>query len=76
MDLESPAAFFRRLIARQTAPAAEDPAAMGTAFGLEASLGPVSAYFTADAPATDGGNDPAAAESPMNWLARRMQRRR
>ena len=41
MDLESPAAFFRRLLARQKT-ADQDPADMGTAYGLEASLGPVS----------------------------------
>ena len=72
MDLESPAAFFRRLVARR-AQDAEDPADLGTAFGLEASLGPVSTYVTgAGAP----GNGSADAEAPMTWLARRLQRPR
>jgi hypothetical protein len=75
MDLESPAAFFRRLLARHKT-ADQDPADMGTAYGLEASLGPVSTYFTPDGqPATPGGR-PAADEAPMTWLARRLRRRR
>lgn len=72
MDLESSAAFFRRLVTRRPPDAAEDPANLGTTFGLEASLGPVSTYFVAgDTVAAD-----AQSEEPMTWLARRLQRRR
>jgi hypothetical protein len=70
MNLAPPSSFFRRFIARPPAPESQDPADMGTAFGLEASLGPVSAFT---------GDDTAAAaradESPMGWLGRRFKRR-
>lgn len=72
MDLESPTAFFRRLVTRRTPTAAEDPANLGTTFGLEASLGPVGPYVAGDRLVAD----PAGAhEEPMTWLARRLQRR-
>ncbi|HRI18598.1 MAG TPA: hypothetical protein PL196_08760 [Burkholderiaceae bacterium] len=74
MDQDSPAAFFRRLIGRATAPASQDPADLGTAFGLEASLGPVSTYFVNDD--LPAGQDRAAGEPPMHWLARRFRRSR
>lgn len=74
MDHEASATFWRRLVGRLKPGAAEDPAAMGTAFGLEASLGPASSLFLADGHAADSRLDPP--ESPMNWLARRRQRRR
>jgi len=75
MDLESPAAFFRRLLARQKL-VDQDPADMGTAYGLEASLGPVSAYFTPDGQPAGPGGSPATDEAPMTWLARRLRRPR
>ncbi len=75
MDLESPAAFFRRLLARQKT-ADQDPADMGTAYGLEASLGPVSTYFTPDGQSAVPGAGPPADEAPMTWLARRLRRPR
>lgn len=72
MDLESPAAFFRRLVAGRALPA-EDPADLGTAYGLDASLGPVNTDFAQDgAPSAEQ----KAAEEPMTWLARRLQRHR
>lgn len=76
MDLDSPAAFFRRLMPRQKGDAAQDPADLGTAFGLEASLGPVSAYFTPDGQPVSPGAGVAIDEAPMNWLARRLRRPR
>lgn len=72
MDLDSTAAFFRRLVGRAAAPACEDPADLGTAFGLEASLGPVGEYYVAECPL--GGEDDGGADAPMNWLARRLKR--
>lgn len=77
MDMDSPAAaFFRRLRPRPKDEADQDPAAMGTAFGLEASLGPVSAYFMPeDEPAAPGAPQ-AGDEAPMSWLARRLRRAR
>jgi hypothetical protein len=75
MDLESPAAFFRRLMGRQKA-ADQDAADMGTAYGLEASLGPVSTYFTPDGQTATPGGRPASDEAPMTWLARRLRRPR
>lgn len=75
MDLESPAAFFRRLLARQKT-ADQDPADMGTAYGLEASLGPVSTYFAPDGQPPASGGRPATDEAPMTWLARRLRRPR
>lgn len=74
MDQDSPAAFFRRLIGRATAPATQDPADLGTAFGLEASLGPVSTYFAKDD--LPAGQDSNGTEPPMHWLARRWRRSR
>ena len=70
MGLASSSLFLRRLVAGAPAPKEVDPADMGTAFGLEASLGPVSAY---PADATDLG-DPAApdGDAPMGWLSRRL----
>jgi hypothetical protein len=76
MDLDSPAAFFRRLVARQKTAADQDPANMGTAFGLEASLGPVSAHFNPDGQPAIAGSNPGADDAPMNWLARRLRRPR
>lgn len=72
MDRVSTAAFFRRLVGRPAAPEREDPADLGTAFGLEASLGPVSAYFIAEG--GPAGEDDGAADAPMTWLARRQKR--
>lgn len=72
MDLESPAAFFRRLVAGRALPA-DDPADLGTAYGLDASLGPANTDFARDG---TPGTDPKATEEPMTWLARRLQRPR
>ena len=72
MSLAPPSSFFRRLVARHPPAKADDPADMGTVFGLEASLGPVSGY---PGPSED---DHAAQgdESPMDWLGRRIAQRR
>jgi hypothetical protein len=75
MHLGSTAAFFRRLMARQK-PADQDAADMGTAYGLEASLGPVSTYFAPDGQPVAPGGRPATDEAPMAWLARRLRRPR
>ena len=72
MDLGSPADFFRRFVDRR-APVDGDPANMGTAYGLEQSLGPVTSY--ASEPEAAGQSEPAA-EGPMAWLAKRLQRPR
>jgi hypothetical protein len=70
MDLDSPAAFFRRLVGRVPVGASQDAADLGTAFGLEVSLGPVSTYpAREDVDSADYG-----ADAPMNWLARRLRR--
>jgi hypothetical protein len=70
------ASFFRRLVARRLRREQDDPADMGTAFGLEASLGPVSEPRLASA--SDRRDVPAEAPdaSPMAWLARLHSRRR
>lgn len=72
MGLASPSSFLRRLVAGPQSPKEDDPADMGTAFGLEASLGPVSAYPTDDA----GRSDRTAPEddTPMGWLGRRLRK--
>lgn len=70
MDLSSPSSFFRRFVARQAPADPDDPADLGTAFGLDASLGPVSAYVTGEAVAGDDDAD----QAPMSWLARRLRR--
>ena len=74
MGLASSSSFLRRLVAGPQAPKEDDPADMGTAFGLEASLGPVSAYPTDDA----GRGDAVATgdDAPMGWLGRRLKRPR
>ena len=66
MGLASSSSFLRRLVAGPQAPKEEDPADMGTAFGLEASLGPVSAYPNDKVP------DAAEDDAPMGWLGRRL----
>ena len=70
--MDSPSAFFRRFVRRPASPAGQDPADLGTAFGLEASLGPVSRYDARDA--RPAGEPAEAADAPMNWLARRQRR--
>lgn len=72
MSLTPSLRFFRGFLARPAAPDADDPADMGTAFGLEASLGPVSAY-PADA-AARAANSADEDDSPMGWLGRRLKR--
>ena len=73
MGLASSSLFLRRLVAGPQAPKEVDPADMGTAFGLEASLGPISAYPTDAA----GLGDPAVPDddAPMGWLSRRLLKR-
>jgi len=63
--------FFRRFVNRQPVPTQEDPADMGTAFGLEASLGPVG-----DLDAEDDDTDGVARSehAPMDWLNQRSRR--
>jgi len=74
MGLAQPASFLRRLVAWRPAPKKDDPADMGTAFGLEASLGPVSAY--PDEGGTWAEDTARGEETPMAWLGRRPNRRR
>ena len=72
MELGSPAGFFRRFVDRS--PQVDgDPADMGTAYGLEQSLGPVTSY--ASEPNGAGATDHAAL-GPMAWLAKRLRRPR
>jgi hypothetical protein len=74
MGLPSPLSLFRRLVMRRAVPREDDPADMGTEYGLEASLGPVSTYPDRAAPASrsaDPGDD-----GPMGWLSRRRTRHR
>jgi hypothetical protein len=52
----------------------DDPADMGTAAGLEASLGPVSAYPTKAGALAEQASP--AEDTPMGWLGRRLKRRR
>ena len=66
--------FFRRFVApREPAPTQIDPADLGTAFGLEASLGPADASDSEDdAP----GGAPRSEHAPMDWLTRPKRRKR
>jgi len=63
--------FFRRFVNRRPAPTQDDPADMGTAFGLEASLGPVSEL---DAEENDAEGAARSEHAPMDWLNQRSQR--
>ena len=74
MGLAPPSSFLRRLVARRRASRDVDPADMGTAFGLEASLGPVSAY--PDKSGAWAGGATHGEDTPMGWLGRRLNRRR
>lgn len=66
--------FFRRFINREPEPMADDPADMGTAFGLEASLGPVG-DFDADNEGNAEGHL-RREQAPMDWLTQRHKPRR
>ncbi|MEO8123185.1 MAG: hypothetical protein ABI633_03980 [Burkholderiales bacterium] len=66
--------FFRRFVNREPKPAPDDPADMGTAFGLEASLGAAD-EFNADEEVIAEGH-PARERAPMDWLAQRHKPRR
>ena len=66
--------FFRRFAARDPEPAADDPADLGTAFGLEASLDAVGE--TDDDATADADRQPQSERAPMDWLARRGKPRR
>ena len=62
--------FFRRDVAARSDP---DPADMGTAFGMEASLSDVTTDYLVSPrsyPLESQGNG-AAPESPLAWLSRR-----
>ncbi len=63
--------FFRRFVNRQPAPAQEDPADMGTEYGLEASLGPVGELNAED---NDADGATHSEHAPMDWLNRRSNR--
>ncbi len=65
--------FFRRLVNREPAPTRDDPADMGTAFGLEASIGPVGDLGAEDE-AVDGA--PRSEHAPMDWLNQRNRPKR
>lgn len=66
--------FFRHFVKRAPEPVLDDPADLGTAFGLEASL---------DEPDEIGGGEdvgalhrPAPEQAPMDWLSQRRKARR
>lgn len=75
MALAPPSSFLRRLLTAPR-PQDDDPADMGTAWGLEASLGPVSDYPPRDpsAPRLAAADDDE--EPPMGWLGRSPKRPR
>ena len=73
MSSEPPPSFFQRFIRRQPLPARDDPADMGTAYGLEASLGANSRGTSNTASGVDTSNDD---DPPMGWLSRLTHRRR
>lgn len=60
---------FRRSNTQVRMPREQDPADLGTAFGMEASLSDEMDY--APMPAPVAGVEPLRQESPMSWLARR-----
>lgn len=66
--------FFRRFVHREPEPTIDDPADMGTAFGLEASLGPVGELDTDEEDSAEG--PPEREQAPMDWLAQRHKPRR
>jgi len=68
-----PSWFLRRFGKWREDPVEEDPAGLGTAFGFEASLGPVNDVWDDDARSAE--RERAAEDSPMAWLGRRAARR-
>lgn len=60
---------FRRSNARARMPRDQDPADLGTAFGMEASLSDEMDYLPL--PAAAASAEPYRQESPMSWLSRR-----
>lgn len=61
--------FFRRDVAARSEP---DPADLGTAFGMEASLSDVTTdYLSARSYPLESQGNRAAQESPLAWLSRR-----
>ncbi len=64
--------LFRHFVKREPEPERDDPADMGTAFGLEASLGPTSSFDAETAPPEHSVRE----QAPMDWLARRGKPRR
>ena len=76
MGLAPPSSFLRRLLARPAPPVQEDPADMGTAFGLEASLGPWEEPEAGDANSPHAIQKRDEDDSPMGWLGRRTARPR
>jgi hypothetical protein len=76
MSLAPASWFFRCLLARKPALKMDDPANMGTAFGLEASLGPVGADPDGEGKRVTTQAGAPGDESPMGWLGRRITRHR
>ena len=60
---------FRRASLRAYVPPEQDPADLGTAFGMEASLSDEMDYLPL--PAAAAGTEPFRQEPPMSWLSRR-----
>ena len=60
---------FRRSSLRAHTPHEQDPADLGTAFGMEASLSDEMDYLPL--PTAAAGAEPLRQESPMSWLSRR-----
>lgn len=66
--------FFRRFVNhREPRPVSDDPADMGTAFGLEASL---SEFDAGEQAANEHDRAGARERAPMDWLAERNKARR
>lgn len=66
--------LFRHFVKRKPQPAPIDPADMGTAFGLDASLASGEAAETEDPSSAPKRRQPE--QAPMDWLAQRRKRQR
>lgn len=66
--------LFRHFVKRKPQPAQPDPADMGTAFGLDASLASGESSEVEDESDTPARREPE--QAPMDWLAQRRKRQR
>lgn len=74
MTKAAQSSFFRRFVHRAPESAHDDPADLGTAFGLDLSLGPADAQDENDDRRTDG--TPQSEHTPMAWLSQRRKAKR